>query len=258
MLLRAFVIHSPLKKSSGAAPLFVITAVVTTSCSSLRLRFRRAALAALLLCAAVSHTHADDFISGSGTGGTVFNQTFNGTTSVIGWRITVGSLPLAVTSLGTWDSNSDGLPSSIRVGVWDTATAVLLGDVIVPAGTGAELSSGFRFADLTTPVVLLPGTSYTFGQRIVGPNGTQNVLRGATNVPFASTAAAFELYAMNNGGAGESTETDFATQMPTNGLGDTTPILGPNFQFAVVPEPGSLALCAVAGLTLFVIRRRRS
>src|SRR5688572_7816757 len=136
-----------------------------------------------LAFAAAETTRGTDFISGSGTGGTVNTSTIGGSDVVLGWQITVGSQALSVTALGAWDMNNDGLESDMRVGVWETNTATLIGQVIVPAGSGADFSSGFRFTSLDAPVILNPNTDYTFGLRIVGPNGTRTTLRFASDVP---------------------------------------------------------------------------
>ena len=198
-------------------------------------------------------SHAQ-FITDVGTNGIVQNPFSPSVTNVIGWQINVGALPLLVTALGTWDNPATtGLQSSMLVGVWETSTQKLLSSVTVPAGTDGTLIGQYRYTDLSLPLTLAPNTSSTFGERLEGP-GTHSSLRYSQNVQYADVAT-FTAFGMNNGGGGQPFNTDFSTQMPTQNLGDSIPLMGPNFLFTV-PEPstGALFLC---GITLLGFHRRR-
>lgn len=196
---------------------------------------------------------ADTFITDVGSGGIALNQNGIGDSdNVIGWRITVGALPIQVTDLGAWDYNNDGLGSAELVGLWRTSDQALLASATVPAGTAPALVNGFRFTHLTLAVTLQPNTSYTLGVRLSSAGGSEYEYRYGNNPVYSSTAT-FQFFGMNSGSAQPSA--NFAAQMPVNNLGDTSPLDGPNFQFVtVVPEPSTWAFL---GLGVVMRCRRR-
>jgi hypothetical protein len=218
-------------------------------------RLVAAAIACTLLLA-VPMASAALFISNAGSPGFVLPHSASIVTNLVGWQIMVGPSPLEITALGTWDFNGDGLESPKIIGVWETSSQTLLGSVVVAAGASeGTLIDQFRFTDLSVPITLSPNTSYTFGERLVGP-GSETQLRTAAGVQFDSTAATFIFAGMNNGGAGQPFDADFATQMPFQNLGDTVPIMGPNFQFSVIPEPTSAFLTVFGSVILGFVSRR--
>lgn len=83
-----------------------------------------------------------------------------------------------ITALGVFDDNGDGLDVAYAVGVWDSG-ASLLDSVVIPAGTGATLVDGFRYADLTTGIALSNGASYRIG--VLVPAG-EELVNGVTGV----------------------------------------------------------------------------
>ncbi len=66
---------------------------------------------------------------------------------------------IIVTELGVYDENANGLNTAKPVGIWDDA-GMLLGSVVVPAGTAGNLVNNFRYATLGSPVNLTAGQTY--------------------------------------------------------------------------------------------------
>lgn len=160
-----------------------------------------------------------------------------GSTSTVGLRFLVHEA-LSVESLGVIDFNDDGLSEAHDVGLW-TDTGVLLASTTVPAGAGAALVDGFRYAAIA-PVGLSAGQVYRVGAMALSEvyyNGVSYASPPALTVLDQSTSYV---------GAGPtlSFPNDF-----TFGPGSAVA----NFQY--VPEPASLSLLALGGLAL--IRRGR-
>lgn len=81
--------------------------------------------------------------------------------NAIGTFFTVGPNPAIVTHLGYFDLHGDGLVDDHSVGIFVGTTATLLAEAVVPAGTGAFYTNGFRWVQLATPVTLQANSSYT-------------------------------------------------------------------------------------------------
>ncbi|HAT20354.1 MAG TPA: hypothetical protein DCS85_09395, partial [Verrucomicrobiales bacterium] len=64
---------------------------------------------------------------------------------------------ILVTRLGVFDDLSDGLNSTITVGIFDRTTATLVGSSITFNGNDGSLEDATRFADLTSPISLPAG-----------------------------------------------------------------------------------------------------
>lgn len=77
-------------------------------------------------------------------------------TASMGVRFTSASADKVINYLGVFDSDGDGLNISHKVGFYelDNGVYTLQGSVTVPAGTAAPLFSGYRWAQLTTPLTL--------------------------------------------------------------------------------------------------------
>jgi hypothetical protein len=73
---------------------------------------------------------------------------------------------VTVQALGQWDENLDGLSTDASVGLWSSDGA-LLASVIVPIGTAATMTSGYRFVTIT-PVQLIAGRQYVIGSAFRG------------------------------------------------------------------------------------------
>jgi hypothetical protein len=79
---------------------------------------------------------------------------------VVGGTFTVGSAGAVVTHLGFYDVYGDGLNHDHTVSIWNSGGSVQVATVDVPIGTAGYLTNFYRYAALTTPVVLTPNTSY--------------------------------------------------------------------------------------------------
>src|SRR5262245_1625674 len=62
-----------------------------------------------------------------------------------GWQFTVNA-PLQVTQLGLYDAGADGFQIGYQVGLWNDQAA-LLTSAIIPSGTAAAYSDGFRYVN---------------------------------------------------------------------------------------------------------------
>ncbi len=93
-------------------------------------------------------------------GGTYIGEGFVRTA---GYEFAVGNTPLLVTGLGIRDWFGTGLVNSHDAGLWDV-NQNLLAQITVSPGPSI---SGFRYASLTTPLVLDPNQIYIVGSTYV-------------------------------------------------------------------------------------------
>jgi hypothetical protein len=72
---------------------------------------------------------------------------------------------VVVSHLGFFDKNNDGLTSNHLVAVFinNRITPTVLGQVLVPSGTSAYLTNGFRWVQLDPPLLLASNTTYILG-----------------------------------------------------------------------------------------------
>ncbi len=109
--------------------------------------------------------------------GTVGNQAFDGS---LGMDFDV-TAPISVTSLGVFDSGSNGLLNSLNAYIYDrTNTAVPVATLSFSPGSPGTLVDGSRFKSLASPLVLLPGFQGTIvaeGYGPAEPNGNQGIGR---------------------------------------------------------------------------------
>ena len=176
------------------------------------------------------------------TGGTSF--TF-GADVTVGLAFTLSS-PVLVTDLGLWDLNNDGLSMSHVVTIW-TSTGTQEAQGTIPAGTGATLTSGFRYVSIVP--VLLPVGSYTIG-------GFYSSASDAVAIQGLVVAASGLTYDGTRSGLGFAFPAGDAFGRPLN-------YFGPNFQFTAPPIPDSgstsalllLGVAATFGLNLLLHRR---
>ncbi len=165
-----------------------------------------------------------------------------------GWTFTLAQSE-TVGKLGVWDQAGNGLGEAHPVGIWNAGGSLVV-STTVPAGTLGSFvasgsgGSGFRFADVTTPVVL-PAGSYTVAAYF--PTGADEVAGGVA--PGNLTTLPGLTYGQNRqGGAGG------LAQPGSHIGGDGIAFFGGNFQ--TVPEPTTLGLLAIGGIA--ALRRRRS
>ena len=178
---------------------------------------------------------------------------FTGGTPVISFATTFGwgfavNTPLTVTALGVWDLQGDGLVEDHTVGIFTTSGSTPLVSATVPSGAAGTLIDGFRYVSITD-TVLSPGT-YNIGAFY--PVGLDPVIQNASTVTtdprITYQQGGFDVLAGS-------------LANPTAPTATANSNFGPNFQIApaaigVIPEPGSLALLAIA-VGAFAFRRRR-
>lgn len=106
-----------------------------------------------LVSSGVAHANPEPAVSFSGF------AAYNFGSYSVGWSFTVNQ-PTEVSSLGYFDHLNDGLTGTHEVGIW-TSAGVLVTSAVVPAGTAAALSGGFRYVPI--PVSILPPGDYVIG-----------------------------------------------------------------------------------------------
>ena len=146
-----------------------------------------------------------------------------------------------VTSLGIWDSGSDGLSKIHQVGIFRADNFSLVVGASIVDGTGAPLIDGSRFVTVT-PVTLSPGTLYY----ILSDDFTADpYISGPSSMGFGPEINWLALANVNG-----QTIHDAPTFTPGT-LGN----LGPNFRYTV-PTPAAASLLGLGSL-MVVVRRRR-
>lgn len=182
---------------------------------------------------------ADLAIVSPGDGGVEANT---GHVNTYGWVFTVGATDLQVTGLGIWDAGLDGLNSEHPVAIWNSLGA-LLSSTTVEAGVAAPLSGEFRIESLLSPLRLSAGQTYTIGALYQGEDTYHGALAGDPTISPDISAVEGRLDFEPS-----LTQPTFVIQ-PGN-----PPFTGPNFEYNVVPEPGTWALL-IAGGALLLTRR---
>ena len=177
-----------------------------------------------------------------------FDDIFPAAGSMHGWQFSVTD-PIEVTHLGLYDEFQNGFLQPHPIGIWD-GDGVLLAEELISAGAVNPLIDNFRYVEIggTTAgsIVLAPGQQYTIGFF------SAQTLQGEGMVVFDGSHVINPV--IDYVGAGVSDLTgQFA--MPTTIDPNGTHRFGPNFQFTIVPVPGSLALIGVS--VIAGVRRRR-
>ena len=115
---------------------------------------------------------------------------------VIGCQIKVGSSNVVVSHLGVFGSSS-GLNVSHTAGVMNTSLGVL-GQVTVPAGTGAYYTNGFWWVPLDPPLLLNANGTYNVGGTVGNGDGDgwQDAFGPTWNTFFVGSAATTTRHAM--------------------------------------------------------------
>jgi hypothetical protein len=159
----------------------------------------------------------------------------------VGYSFTVNNQPLSAHRLGVYDYLGDGLSTMNIVGLWREG-GTLLASAILPSGKSAPLESGFRWFDLSTPVLLDANTTYRLGSQAFQEMHSSGFVTGPISPDITLVGA------VRNNQQGNFTypgSTPFSDQA----------IVGPNMAYSVVPEPSTLALVVAAAIALIAHRR---
>ena len=170
----------------------------------------------------------------------------------LGYSFTV-TANTPITALGVFDWNSDGLLANIPVGLWNASGPTLLASTTLTNASFPVVSTssnGRWLENSITPLVLTPGT-YALGALYTNAGDF-----------FASTVAVpTTIPGVTFGVAQYDTSNSFVYPATASPL-DSPGYFGPTAFFgqrdANVPEPGSLALFAAAGVFCVMLRRRKA
>lgn len=194
----------------------------------------------------------------SGSYSTNQPSSFTGTK---GWAFVNSSVSpyMAITQLGVYDNNGDGLANSHDVGLW-TADGTLLASATVPAGTAAPLVGGFRYMPISPVIIPIPthianpSTAFIVASEYSAGDADDLV------TPIAGVADGVQPWIF---GPPSSGRFGFGTGLPypsfythgnvaleTFGL----PFFEASFQFSTIPEP-SVPLLLAPGLIYLCLRR---
>src|SRR5262245_16814186 len=200
-------------------------------------------LSVFALVAATGTVNAAPIIAYNVPAGTNGNQDFGGS---LGMDFNVGSTPILVSSLGVFDSGSNGLSAPISVALFNRTTGTIVPGTQInfPTGTLGTLIGGSRFLNLAAPVELTAG----FQGSIVAWGYNASEMNGNTHGGPAP-------WTTNGGGLitfGGGSRFGNAGQFPTNiDGGPVNRYAAGTFQFEATPEPTTWAvfgLMAVGGL----------
>jgi len=109
---------------------------------------------------------------------TSFNQNQNHTGSLgYDFRVNPGK-SIAITQLGAYDSDANGLLTGHTVNIYSVGGGTLYATGAIPAGTAAPYTNGYRFVSLVSPVTLGPG-DYSLCLMNIGGGFDQNYNAGS-------------------------------------------------------------------------------
>ena len=167
---------------------------------------------------------------------------------VEGFTFTTGSLPTTFNQVGVYDFGNDGLALSHTVSLFDSSGNLLASGTVAAGGTTTPDS--FQWANLLTPVVLLPNSTYTLGASY-DSNDPDHFLAGIATLPAGFTLGS-AVYADQTGGTDANTYPNTVYVDPS-----IDGFFGPNLDFATVavtgvPEASTWVISALAAVGLLV------
>lgn len=170
-----------------------------------------------------------------------------------GYSFTVQSSPLVVSALGIWDENTDGLFNSHQLGLW-SSTGTLLASTTIASGASAPLVGEFRYATLTTPLLLSPGSSYVLGANYNMNDADRYHFNGNNVFDLLGVSSDFTVSSSRfTRPAFGAPPSGFAFPAQTDAPVGSS--VGPNLQYTVVPEPAMVSLVLVGAFGLLAGRR---
>jgi hypothetical protein len=209
---------------------FPMNITSNTSRSLHRVVVRLAVVVACLSCSSARAQILTFQVSGSTS---LFSDT-------VGYAFTVKQDPLSVHRLGVYDVMGDGLDSMNIIGLWGEGGS-LLASAILPSGRSAPLESGFRWFDLSTPVLLSANTTYRLGAQANLETRASGFVTDPIS-PYVNLVGAVR----NN----QQQNFTYPGSAPFSGQA----IVGPNMAFTVVPEPSVVHLVAATAIALVASR----
>jgi hypothetical protein len=119
-------------------------------------------------------------------------------TGGIGCQFQVGPTNVIVSHLGVFDIGDDGLNGDHNAGLFNANGSTLLGQVLVPSGTAAYLTNGFRWMPLDPPLLLSSNTTYVIASIVVTSDGDtwQDTFTPTWNPFYVGTTATTTRHAM--------------------------------------------------------------
>lgn len=165
----------------------------------------------------------------------------------LGYRFTL-SQPTAVSALGFYDDQDDGLLSSHSVGLFEDATQTQLLNAVVPAGNGTTLLGGFRW--IPVPLQILNPGNYVLAATSSGDPALFDPFLFDGFDPIE--AEGFQLGSLSLTGVGSGSVVRF----PDTDEGRPLGFFGPNLA-APAPAPGPLPVLGAAGALAWSRRLRR-
>lgn len=185
--------------------------------------------------ASLSTLHGQILISGPPGFANLFKDT-------VGYAFTVKDNPLSAHRLGVFDASGNGLDSMNIIGLWQEG-GTLLATAILPSGSSAPLESGFRWFDLTTPVLLNANTTYRIGVQADLEMHPSGFATGLVSPDITLIGAVRNNQQGNFSYPGSSPFPDQA-------------IAGPNLAYTVVPEPSTVVLVLFGLIAVLLYSRR--
>jgi len=165
---------------------------------------------------------------------------------------------VTISRLGIWDDNGDGLLSAHTLVLYDLSTGTVLAQVETLPGTG-DLSGGYRYFDLATPVTLAEGTQFAvvvyYPSDNLDSNGNSGPLPLSLGEPTPVLTGDGYGIISNIGDARYGAGLAFPATLDT---GPANRYHAGSFSYSPNPEPGTIVLLSGALAAAGVWRRRRA